>query len=62
MAGIQPGDVIIRIDAKEVFGIHEVLTAEDAYVPGQEVKLTINRAGREFDISILTGQRPWEFE
>ncbi|MEZ5991385.1 MAG: S1C family serine protease [Planctomycetota bacterium] len=62
VAGIQPGDVIIRIDAKEVFGIHEVLTAEDAYVPGQEVKLTINRAGREFDISILTGQRPWEFE
>lgn len=59
MAGIQPGDVIIKIDDQEVFGVHEVLTLEDAFLPGQQVKLTINRAGREFDINVVTGQRPW---
>ncbi|MCA8915094.1 MAG: serine protease [Planctomycetes bacterium] len=59
MAGIQPGDVIIKVDGNELYGIHEVLMLEDAVIPGQQITLTINRAGREFEIQILAGQRPW---
>lgn len=59
LAGIQPGDVVIKVDDTEVFGIHELLMLEDSIPPGQPVELTINRAGREFTISIITTSRPW---
>ena len=59
MAGVQPGDVIIKVDGEDLYGIHEVLMLEDRVIPGQQVTLTINRAGREFEIQILAGQRPW---
>jgi S1-C subfamily serine protease len=58
-AGIVGGDVIIKIDTVEVFGLHELLMLEDALVPGQQVSITINRAGHEFEIQIITSQRPW---
>ncbi|MCB9935962.1 MAG: trypsin-like peptidase domain-containing protein [Planctomycetes bacterium] len=61
MAGVQPGDVIIAVDDVELYGIHEVLMLEDAVIPGQQVRLTINRAGSEFEITIIAGQRPWPF-
>lgn len=59
MAGVQPGDVIIKVNDVELFGIHEVLMLEDAMQPGQQVTLTINRAGREFEITLIAGRRPW---
>lgn len=61
MAGVQPGDVIIMVDDVELYGIHEVLMLEDTVLPGQQVRLTINRAGREFEITLISGQRPWPF-
>lgn len=61
-SGVLPGDVIIKIDGEEVFGIHEVLSIEDAMVPGQMVTLTINRAGREFPVVFMVGERPWPYE
>lgn len=58
-AGFMPGDVIIKVGGHEVFGLHEILSLEDALIPGQPVKLTINRAGREFDLDLVVGARPW---
>jgi len=59
MAGVQSGDVIIKVGGAEVFGVHDVLMLEDLLAPGQEVRLTLNRAGREFEVSLIAGQRPW---
>ena len=59
--GIQQGDVLIKIDGVDVYGIHEALMLEDALVPGQLVRLTINRAGREFETGLSVGQRPWKW-
>jgi S1-C subfamily serine protease len=59
MAGAMQGDVIIQVDGTEVYGLHEMLSLEDALVPGQQVKLRVNRAGREIDLDITTGSRPW---
>jgi S1-C subfamily serine protease len=61
-AGIQADDVIIKINGIEVFGIHDVLMYEDAQQPGREVKLTINRGGEEFEVTLLTSQRPWPWQ
>ena len=58
-AGFMPGDVIIKVGGNEVFGLHEILSMEDSLIPGQPVKLTINRAGREFDLDLVVGSRPW---
>jgi serine protease DegQ len=59
LAGAMQGDVIIQVDGTEVYGLHEMLSLEDALVPGQQVKLRINRAGRELDLDITIGSRPW---
>lgn len=58
-AGIQPGDVVIKVDDTEVYGIHELLMLEDSIPPGQQVEITINRAGREFAITLTAASRPW---
>jgi S1-C subfamily serine protease len=58
-AGILPGDVVIKVDGQEVFGIHELLMIEDSIPPGQQVELTINRAGRELNITLTAAHRPW---
>jgi S1-C subfamily serine protease len=59
VAGVMPGDVLIKIDAVEVYGMHEALTLEDSLVPGQTVKLTINRAGLELEFPVTVAERPW---
>ena len=51
--GIMAGDVIIKIDGQNVYGIHEVLTLEDSLNIGQTVEITINRAGIELPIKIV---------
>jgi len=59
IAGIQPGDVIIKLGNREMFGLHEVLSASDAMAPGSIIPLTINRNGNELTLTLNTGQRPW---
>ncbi|MBX3461476.1 MAG: trypsin-like peptidase domain-containing protein [Planctomycetes bacterium] len=58
-AGVSAGDVILKVNGADVFGLHEILSLEDSLPPGRTVKLTINRAGREFDLDVQVGQRPW---
>ncbi|MBE7490144.1 MAG: trypsin-like peptidase domain-containing protein [Planctomycetes bacterium] len=58
-AGVRSGDVIIRLGEREMFGLHEVLSAADALVPGTVVPLTIHRDGTEMTLTLQAGQRPW---
>lgn len=55
--GLQPGDVVIRVDGREIFGIHEMLELEDNLKPGEMAKVRINRAGLEFDVHVEVGRR-----
>jgi S1-C subfamily serine protease len=52
-------EVIIKLDGAEVRGLPEILTLEDALVPGQQVRLKVIRSGRELDLDLTVGQRPW---
>lgn len=58
-AGIQPGDVIIKLGDTELFGLNEVLAAEDALHPGQTLAITINRGGNEYILTLTPAERPW---
>ncbi|MBX3475522.1 MAG: trypsin-like peptidase domain-containing protein [Planctomycetes bacterium] len=59
MAGLQAGDVIIKLGDVELFGLHEVLAAADGLAPGAMVPITINRGGSEMTLTLRAGQRPW---
>jgi S1-C subfamily serine protease len=50
-------EVIIKLDGAEVWGLHEILTLEDASVPGQQVRLKVIRSGRELDLDLKVEQR-----
>ncbi|MBK9973747.1 MAG: serine protease [Planctomycetes bacterium] len=58
-AGIQAGDVIIKLGEMELFGLNEVLAAEDALRPGTIMAITINRAGNEYILTLAPTERPW---
>ncbi|MDC1142580.1 S1C family serine protease [Planctomycetota bacterium] len=57
--GILSGDVVIKINGKDVFGLHEVLTIEDSLPPGQTVEITVARGEIQLPIGITVGERPW---
>lgn len=59
VAGVQAGDVIIKLGEREVFGLHEVLSTADALAPGAIVPLTVNRNGNELTLTVHAAQRPW---
>jgi S1-C subfamily serine protease len=56
-SGILPGDVIVKIDGKTVFGLHEVLALVDGLAPEAVIEVLINRGGIELPITVVVGQR-----
>lgn len=58
-AGIQAGDVIIKLGDKEVFGLHEVLSSADELAPATMLPVTVNRNGNEMTLTLHTSRRPW---
>ena len=56
-AGLQPGDLIVAIDGTEIATSSEVRDAIIDKAPGDEVELTIVRAGRERTLSATLGRR-----
>jgi putative serine protease PepD len=55
-AGIEPGDVIRRIDGMPVTEPDELIVAIRARAPGQVVTLTIERDGREREVRVTLGE------
>ena len=57
-AGIQPGDVLKTINNKSVNNITQLLKQISEVPPGDKIKATINRKGKNLDIEIQVGKRP----
>ncbi len=59
-SGIRPGDVVIAINGDHIDSSRGLIRAVAGVAPGNSVRVTIRRQGREMDISVNVGRRPTE--
>jgi S1-C subfamily serine protease len=52
------GDIITKVDGKEVTGMDDVISAVNAHKPGDELTLTTLRNGQQRDVTVKLGDRP----
>jgi putative serine protease PepD len=57
-AGLQSGDVIVRLDGRKVTNASELSQAIDAHRPGDTVSLTYTRNGSTRTVSVKLAVRP----
>jgi hypothetical protein len=57
-AGIRGGDVIVRFDGMRVDNIYDYTFGLRTRRPGQEVRITVKREGKEVDLVATLGRRP----
>ncbi len=57
-AGIQPGDVILKVAGHAVADVPEMLTRVAALKPGEAARLSVQRNGKLIDIQVTPGTRP----
>jgi len=57
-AGLQPGDIIIKADGKEVKNMDELNEIKNTHQIGETMTLTINRNGTEKDVTITLEETP----
>ncbi|HEX2360036.1 MAG TPA: trypsin-like peptidase domain-containing protein [Solirubrobacterales bacterium] len=56
------GDIITKIDGKDVAGMEDVISTVNAAQPGDELTLTVIRDGNERDMTVTLGERPAQIE
>ncbi|CAM5262269.1 trypsin-like peptidase domain-containing protein [Streptomyces violaceorubidus] len=54
-AGIKPGDVITAVDGQRVHSGEELIVKTRAHRPGDRLKLTLERGGKETEVSLVLG-------
>jgi serine protease Do len=59
-SGIRPGDVVIAINGERIESSRGLIRAVAGVTPGNNVRLTIRRQGREIEIPVNVGRRPAE--
>jgi S1-C subfamily serine protease len=52
------GDLIVAVDGEPVAGVSDVIAAVDAKQPGDEIELTLLRAGDQRTVTVQLGERP----
>jgi putative serine protease PepD len=57
-AGIEPGDVVTRVDGEPVQDPDDVATAIEDDAPGDEIEITVRRGGDERTLTVELGERP----
>jgi S1-C subfamily serine protease len=57
-AGLQTGDVVVKVDGEDVHGANDVASAIEDNKPGDKVEVTVKRGGSERSIEVTLGQRP----
>lgn len=57
-AGMRPGDVIVRVDGKNVANVSELLTAVAALKPGEASPFVVQRGDKMVELNISPGVRP----
>src|SRR5581483_3390434 len=56
-AGLQQGDVITRIDGKDVASADDVSTAVSDHKPGDRIEITVDRGGSTRTVTATIGRR-----
>ena len=59
-AGIRAGDAIIAVNGERVETSRGLIRSVAAAAPGSNVRLSVRRQGREFDVPVTVGRRPAE--
>lgn len=59
-AGIKAGDVLLKIGKQEVKDVQAVVKTVGAAKPGDKLKLTIERDGKEKTITVTLAEKPME--
>jgi S1-C subfamily serine protease len=57
-AGIQPGDLILKVAGESVSDVPEMLTRVAALKPGEAASLSVQRSGKLIEIRVTPGTRP----
>jgi putative serine protease PepD len=57
-AGIQVGDLVTRVDGRQVFDPSDISTAIGQRKPGDTVDVQVQRAGAQLTLHVKLGQRP----
>ncbi|MEN9831433.1 MAG: Periplasmic pH-dependent serine endoprotease DegQ precursor [Pseudomonadota bacterium] len=57
-AGIQPGDLILKVAGQVVADVPEMLTRVAALKPGEAASLSIQRSGKLIEVQVTPGTRP----
>ena len=61
-AGLEPGDVIVRVDDKPINDDAQLTRAVGQHQPGSTLKLEVVREGKKLDMQVKLAQRPDEAE
>jgi putative serine protease PepD len=56
------GDIITKVDGKDVTGMDEVISAVNDHDPSDELTLTVLRNGKEHDATVKLGDRPGKIQ
>ena len=56
--GLKSGDVIIEADGKTIKSMDELNEIKNSHQIGDEMKLKINRDGKEKEITLTLGEQP----
>lgn len=57
-AGLQPGNVIVKVGERAISGLLELKNALTGKAPGSKVALLVQEDGREKQVEVLLGNRP----
>jgi putative serine protease PepD len=57
-AGLEPGDVVTRVDGEDVQDPDDVATAIEDDAPGDEIDVTVRRGGDERTVTVKLAERP----
>jgi S1-C subfamily serine protease len=52
------GDIITKVDGKQVSGMDDVISVVNEHKPGDELTLTVWRDGQQRDVTVKLGDRP----
>ncbi len=59
-SGIRPGDVVLAINGDKIDSSRGLIRAVAAVTPGNTIRITLRRSGRELEIAVNVGRRPNE--
>jgi serine protease Do len=59
-AGVRRGDVVLAVNGEHIESSRGLIRAVAGVAPGNSIRITVRRQGRELDIPVTVGRRPTE--